>query len=74
MQPYIHQTLTVGDIETHYLEAGKGPDLVLLHEVWLRLAPYALPFALRFLRSPLWSLLPAILYPPSSILPLSTQS
>ena len=31
MQPYSHLTLTVGDIETHYLEAGKGPDLVLLH-------------------------------------------
>ena len=31
MQPYSHKTLTVGDIETHYLEAGKGPDLVLLH-------------------------------------------
>ncbi len=31
MKPYNHQTLTVGDIETHYLEAGKGPDLVLLH-------------------------------------------
>jgi pimeloyl-ACP methyl ester carboxylesterase len=31
VQPYSHKTLTVGDIETHYLEAGKGPDLVLLH-------------------------------------------
>ena len=31
MEPYRHNSLTVGDIETHYLEAGKGPDLVLLH-------------------------------------------
>ncbi len=31
MNPYKHETLTVGDIETHYLEAGKGPHLVLLH-------------------------------------------
>ncbi len=31
MRPYNHQTLVVGDIETHYLETGKGPDLVLLH-------------------------------------------
>ncbi len=26
-----HRTLRVGGIETHYLEAGEGPDLVLLH-------------------------------------------
>lgn len=31
MAAYRHQTLYVGDIETHLLEAGKGPDLVLLH-------------------------------------------
>ena len=31
MTPYSHRTLSVGDIETHYLEAGKGPHLVLLH-------------------------------------------
>ena len=28
---YQHRTLRVGGIETHYLEAGEGPDLVLLH-------------------------------------------
>ena len=28
---YLHRTLRVGGIETHYLEAGEGPDLVLLH-------------------------------------------
>ena len=31
MEPYRHETLAVGDIETHYLEVGKGPHLVLLH-------------------------------------------
>ncbi|MGH7772686.1 MAG: alpha/beta fold hydrolase [Candidatus Binatia bacterium] len=31
MEPYRHQNLLVGDIQTHYLEAGQGPDLVLLH-------------------------------------------
>ena len=29
--PFAHRTLLVGDIQTHYLEAGEGPDLVLLH-------------------------------------------
>lgn len=29
--PHRHQTLLIGDIQTHYLEAGKGPNLVLLH-------------------------------------------
>ncbi len=31
MNFYNHRTLTVGDIETHYLEAGEGPHLVLFH-------------------------------------------
>lgn len=31
MIPYRHNTLSVGDIKTHYLEAGGGPNLVLLH-------------------------------------------
>jgi len=31
MIPYRHHTLSVGDIQTHYLEAGDGPHLVLLH-------------------------------------------
>lgn len=31
MAPYRHCTIEVGDIQTHFLEAGKGPDLVLLH-------------------------------------------
>src|ERR1043166_3248733 len=31
MNPYQHRTLLVGDIKTHFLEAGSGPDLVLLH-------------------------------------------
>lgn len=31
MSAYMHKTVTVGDIETHYLETGSGPDLVLLH-------------------------------------------
>ena len=26
-----HRTILVGDIKTHFLEAGSGPDLVLLH-------------------------------------------
>jgi pimeloyl-ACP methyl ester carboxylesterase len=29
--PYQHRTLAVGDINTHFLEAGAGPNLVLLH-------------------------------------------
>lgn len=28
---YKHRTVRVGEIQTHYLEAGGGPDLVLLH-------------------------------------------
>jgi 2-hydroxymuconate-semialdehyde hydrolase len=31
MSVYHHRTLFVGDIKTHFLEAGSGPDLVLLH-------------------------------------------
>ena len=31
MAAYHHRTLRVGDIKTHFLEAGSGPDLVLLH-------------------------------------------
>ncbi len=31
MAAYNHRTLLVGDIKTHFLEAGSGPDLVLLH-------------------------------------------
>jgi pimeloyl-ACP methyl ester carboxylesterase len=31
MRPYQRKTLLVGDIQTHYLEAGEGPHLVLLH-------------------------------------------
>ncbi len=31
MSAYQHRTITVGDIKTHFLEAGSGPDLVLLH-------------------------------------------
>jgi pimeloyl-ACP methyl ester carboxylesterase len=31
MNPYHHRTLFVGDIKTRFLEAGSGPDLVLLH-------------------------------------------
>ncbi len=31
MTPYHHRTLRVGDIKTHFIEAGEGPDLVLLH-------------------------------------------
>jgi pimeloyl-ACP methyl ester carboxylesterase len=31
MALYQHRTVYVGDIKTHFLEAGRGPDLVLLH-------------------------------------------
>ncbi len=31
MAPYHHRTVFVGDIRTHFLEAGEGPPLVLLH-------------------------------------------
>jgi pimeloyl-ACP methyl ester carboxylesterase len=31
MAAYQHRTVLVGDIRTHFLEAGRGPDLVLLH-------------------------------------------
>lgn len=31
MMSYQHRTIFVGDIRTHFLEAGSGPDLVLLH-------------------------------------------
>jgi 2-hydroxymuconate-semialdehyde hydrolase len=31
MASYQHRTILVGDIKTHFLEAGSGPDLVLLH-------------------------------------------
>ncbi|HEX7226556.1 MAG TPA: alpha/beta hydrolase, partial [Candidatus Binatia bacterium] len=31
MVPYQHRTIRVGDIKTHFLEAGSGPDLLLLH-------------------------------------------
>lgn len=31
MADYQHRNLLVGDIKTHFLEAGAGPDLVLLH-------------------------------------------
>jgi 2-hydroxymuconate-semialdehyde hydrolase len=31
MAAYHHRTLFAGDIKTHFLEAGSGPDLVLLH-------------------------------------------
>jgi len=31
MAAYQHRTILVADIKTHYLEAGSGPDLVLLH-------------------------------------------
>ena len=31
MAVYQHRTIFVGDIRTHFLEAGSGPDLVLLH-------------------------------------------
>jgi pimeloyl-ACP methyl ester carboxylesterase len=31
MPAYQHRTIYAGDIKTHFLEAGSGPDLVLLH-------------------------------------------
>jgi 2-hydroxymuconate-semialdehyde hydrolase len=31
LAPYSHRTVFAGDIKTHFLEAGSGPDLVLLH-------------------------------------------
>ena len=31
MLPYHHRTIVAGDIKTHFVEAGSGPDLVLLH-------------------------------------------
>ena len=31
MSDYYHRTIVVGDIKTHFLEAGSGQDLVLLH-------------------------------------------
>jgi 2-hydroxymuconate-semialdehyde hydrolase len=31
MASYQHRTIVVGDIKTHFLEAGSGPHLVLLH-------------------------------------------
>jgi 2-hydroxymuconate-semialdehyde hydrolase len=31
MIAYQHRTLMVGDIKSHFLEAGSGPDLILLH-------------------------------------------
>jgi 2-hydroxymuconate-semialdehyde hydrolase len=31
MAVYQHRNIVVGDIKTHFLEAGSGPDLVLLH-------------------------------------------
>src|SRR5215831_3591197 len=31
MSAYHHRSLFVGDIKTHFLEAGQGPELVLLH-------------------------------------------
>lgn len=31
MADYQHRTIRVGDIKTHFLEAGSGPDLLLLH-------------------------------------------
>ena len=31
MALYQHRTIVVGDIKTHFLEAGSGPDLILLH-------------------------------------------
>src|SRR5689334_25094696 len=31
MIAYQHRTIFVGDIRTHFLEAGSGPDLILLH-------------------------------------------
>jgi len=31
MAAYQHRTIVINDIKTHFLEAGSGPDLVLLH-------------------------------------------
>src|SRR5688572_30319051 len=31
MAAYQHRTIITGDIKTHFLEAGSGPDLILLH-------------------------------------------
>ena len=31
MAAYQHRTIIAGDIKTHFLEAGGGPDLILLH-------------------------------------------
>ena len=31
MASYHHRSILVGDIKTHFIEAGSGPDLVLLH-------------------------------------------
>jgi 2-hydroxymuconate-semialdehyde hydrolase len=31
MASYQHRTIVAGEIKTHFLEAGSGPDLVLLH-------------------------------------------
>jgi len=31
MAAYQHRTILVGDINTHFLEAGAGTDLILLH-------------------------------------------
>jgi pimeloyl-ACP methyl ester carboxylesterase len=31
MISYHHRTILAGDVKTHFLEAGSGPDLVLLH-------------------------------------------
>ncbi|MEX0805720.1 MAG: alpha/beta hydrolase [Candidatus Binatia bacterium] len=31
MAAYHHRTILIGDIKTHFIEAGSGPDLVLLH-------------------------------------------
>ena len=54
MTPYRHQTICVGDIQTHYLQGGNGPYLVLLHggeygasaeTTWkLNIAPFAKNF------------------------------
>ena len=31
MTAYHHRNIIAGDIKTHFVEAGSGPDLVLLH-------------------------------------------
>ena len=31
MAGYEHRTIIAGDIRTHFLEAGSGPELILLH-------------------------------------------